>query len=78
MRTLVKALWKQWTRVAHAIGMFQARLLLTVLYHLLLPPFVLVARLSSDPLRLRRGTAPAWHARPLPSPKLDDGREQFS
>src|SRR5439155_10098199 len=27
MHSLVKALWRRWTRVAHAIGTFQARLL---------------------------------------------------
>ena len=32
MHSLVKALWRRWTRVAHAIGTFQARLLLTALY----------------------------------------------
>jgi len=78
MLTLVKALWRRWTRVAHVIGTFQARLFLTVLYLLLLPPFALVARLSADPLRLRPGMSPTWLPRPVQSPKLEDGRRQFS
>ena len=78
MLTLVKAFWRRWTRIAHTIGTFQARLLLTVLYLLLLPPFALIARLSADPLQLRPATTPAWLARPLQSPKLEDGRRQFS
>lgn len=78
MRISARILWARWTRVAHAIGTFQARLLLTVLYLLLLPPFALVARLSADPLRLRRATTPAWLPRPRQSPTLEDGRRQFS
>lgn len=78
MLTLVKALWVRWIRIAHAIGTFQARLLLTVLYALLLPPFALIARFSADPLRLRPVLPPAWLPRPRRSPTLEDGRRQFS
>lgn len=78
MHSLVKALWRRWTRIAHAIGTFQARLLLTVLYVLLLPPFALIARFSADPLRLRPATPPAWLPRPRQAPTLEDERRQFS
>ena len=78
MRTVAKTLWIRWTRIAHAIGTFQAHLLMTVMYFLLLPPFALVARLCGDPLRVRRATTPAWLPRPPQSPTLEDGRRQFS
>jgi hypothetical protein len=49
-----KRLWEGWKRVAHAIGNFQARVLLTLLYIVLVLPFGLAVRLFSDPLRIRR------------------------
>lgn len=76
MRNVAKALWARWTRVAHVIGTFQARLILTVLYVVLLPPFALISRRGSVPAR-RRG-APAWLVRAAGIPELDGGRRQFS
>jgi len=49
-----KSAWQAWKRVAHAIGNFQARILLTVFYGIIVFPFGIVARLFSDPLRIKR------------------------
>jgi len=54
---MLKRLWEAWKRLAHRIGNFQARVLLTVLYAVLVLPFGLVVRLFSDPLRIRRRPA---------------------
>lgn len=51
-RPLVR-LWEWWKPIAHRIGEFQSRVLLTVLYFVLLGPFVPVF-LAKDPLGLRR------------------------
>ena len=45
--------WVRWKRLAHVIGNFQARVLLTVFYFVIVPPFALVLRLLKDPLALR-------------------------
>jgi hypothetical protein len=50
----VKRAWKVWTRVAHEIGNFQARVLLTVIYAILVLPFGIVVRLFADPLRIKK------------------------
>ncbi len=50
----LKALWKAWTRIAHIIGNFQARVLLTILYVLLVLPFGVIVRLFADPLRIKK------------------------
>ena len=47
----VKRLWAAWKKIAHAIGNFQARILLTVIYAVLLLPFGLAVRAFSDSLR---------------------------
>ncbi len=49
-----KRLWEAWKRLAHRIGNFQARVLLTILYAVLVLPFGVVVRLLADPLRIRR------------------------
>ncbi len=51
---MLKRLWEAWKRIAHAIGNFQARVLLTLLYAVLVLPFGLAVRLFADPLRIRR------------------------
>ncbi len=52
-----KRLWEAWKRLAHRIGNFQARVLLTILYAVLVLPFGVVVRLLADPLRIRRRPA---------------------
>jgi hypothetical protein len=42
-----------WKRVAHAVGNFQARILLTVFYGIIVLPFGILARLFADPLRIK-------------------------
>ena len=51
---MLKRTQRTWKRVAHAIGNFQARVLLTVFYGIIIFPFGIVARLFSDPLRIKR------------------------
>ena len=53
----MKRVWQAWTRLAHKIGNFQARVLLTVLYGVLVLPFGLIVRLFADPLRIKKRPA---------------------
>jgi hypothetical protein len=57
-------LWQWWKRVAHRIGDFQARLLLTVCYFVVIAPFALAVRSMTDPLAIKPGTPKGWRARP--------------
>ena len=54
---MLKRLWEAWKVLAHRIGNFQARLLLTILYGILVLPFGVVVRLVADPLRIKRRPA---------------------
>jgi hypothetical protein len=45
--------WKAWTKIARSIGNFQARVLLTIFYVLLMLPFGIAVRLFGDPLRTK-------------------------
>ena len=51
---MLKRAWQAWTGIAHAIANFQARLLLTIFYAVLVLPFGIASRLFSDPLRIKR------------------------
>ena len=50
----LKRLWDAWKLLAHKIGTFQARVLLTVLYVILVLPFGICMRLFADPLRIKK------------------------
>jgi hypothetical protein len=54
MPGFLKRLWEGWKRVARVIGDFQARVILTVFYAVLVLPFGLAVRLFGDPLHIRR------------------------
>ena len=51
---MLRRLWEGWKRVSRAIGNFQARVLLTIFYVVLVAPIGLLVRLFADPLRIRR------------------------
>ena len=51
--SVVVRAWERWKVIAHAIGTFQARVLLSLFYFLIVPPFALIVKLK-DPLALRR------------------------
>jgi hypothetical protein len=72
---MVKRLWEAWKRLAHRIGNFQARLVLTVLYALLVAPFGLGVRLFSDPLHIKRRPT-KWVDHPELPASLEQARKQ--
>ena len=45
-----------WKKFGHALGNFQARILLTVIYAVLLLPFGLLVRIFSDSLHTKKRT----------------------
>ncbi len=58
-----RSLWELWKRAAKKIGDFQARVLLTLFYFVVLAPFALAVRWGSDPLALKAGAPRGWHPR---------------
>jgi hypothetical protein len=69
--------WGRWKVVAHAIGTFQARVLLSVFYFVVVPPFALIVKVK-DPLGLRRrGRVGGWIERPVADMSSESARRQF-
>lgn len=60
--TFLKRVWEGWKSLAKKIGDFNARLILSLFYFLILGPFSLLVRIS-DPLHLRKNSH-GWTKRP--------------
>lgn len=58
--TYSKRAWEKWKAIAHKIGNFQSRLLLSVFYFMIVGPVAIVFRTRSDPLHLRSGSLGGW------------------
>ncbi len=55
-----RRLWEWWKRVARIIGDFNARVILTIFYCVLLTPFALMVKLFTDPLSIKAKTEKRW------------------
>jgi len=72
LKAEVKARWKKF---AHALGNFQARILLTVIYAVLLLPFGLLVRAFSDSLHIKNRPE-KWLDHPKAPTDMDQARQQ--
>jgi len=60
-KSILRKSWEWWKRVARKIGDFQARIILTIFYFIILGPFALGLRMGSDPLAIKASTLRGWH-----------------
>ena len=75
MPVVLRRLWEGWKRVGRKIGDFQARVLLTVFYFVILAPFAVVVRFKADPLGIKRGGG--WHPVVRAGAPIERARRQF-
>ena len=70
-----RQIWAGWKKIAHRLGVWQARFLLTCLYFLVIPFFALVAGRKRLRLKWDPTAASYWEeARPLPHSLEEAGR----
>ena len=75
---MLKGIWQGWKKIAHKIGNFQARILLSIFYFIFVAPFGFGIRMFSDPLRLsakKKGSY--WLPREPVKADLNDLRRQY-
>jgi len=60
----VGRLWAWWKASGRRLGEFQARVVLTLCYFLVIPPFAGLVRWTADPLAIKPATARGWRDRP--------------
>ena len=58
--TFSRRVWERWLRIAGVIGDFQARVVLTLFYLIIVLPFAMGVRLFADPLNIKGGRKTAW------------------
>lgn len=68
---MLRRLWEWWKRTAIKIGDFNARLILTIFYFIILAPFSLLVRIM-DPMAIHRKARHAWMPRQEPKEQLLD------
>ncbi len=76
--SVLRTVWHGWKRLGRKIGDFQARVLLTIFYFVMIAPFALIVRWATDPLAVKGRTAKGWRLRPAPvGTPLERARRQF-
>ncbi len=71
----VKNLWEGWKKIVHVVGNFNARILLTVIYSILVLPFGLMVHFFSDPLHTKK-RPDKWFDHPVLPNTLEEARRQ--
>lgn len=69
--------WEGWKRVAHVIGVFNTRVIMSILYFIVVLPMGIVFRMVSDPLQLKEPKDTNWVPLPSDEHKLESARQQF-
>ncbi len=74
----LKLIWKKWLKVAHVIGNFQAQVILTVFYFVIVSPLGLASRFFGDSLDIKpkrmKSNFGKWDH---PKESLESARKQF-
>jgi len=60
-KNIFRRLWEGWKKIARKIGDFNARVILTIFYFILLCPFALLLKSFTDPLEIKKKKHIGWH-----------------
>lgn len=71
-----KRAWKAWLRLATLIGDFQARVVLSLFYFVVVLPFGMAIRFFADPLGIKGRRQSTWAPFPDRSHTLEAARRQ--
>lgn len=78
-QNVLKRAWNGWKKIARKIGDFNARVILTIFYFILLMPFALLIKIFTDPLQIKKKTPQGWHLREEKDdiPPIERAERQF-
>jgi len=62
-KSLLRRIWDGWKKIARKIGDFNARVILTIFYLILLMPFAVMVKSFTDPLEIKKNAKKGWHTR---------------
>jgi hypothetical protein len=58
--SLPRKIWEGWKKIARKIGDFNARVILTIFYLVLLMPFAILVKQFTDPLEIKKNAKTGW------------------
>ena len=59
-KSFLRKIWDGWKKIARKIGDFNARVILTIFYLILLMPFALMVKAFTDPLEIKKNAKKGW------------------
>ena len=75
---MFKKIWERWKIIARKIGDFNARLILTLFYFIIITPFAFILKTFTDPLQLKNKNHKGWQENPRPSlNSIEESYKQF-
>lgn len=74
---IIKTLWNKWKKIAHRIGVFQSRVILSVFYFTILLPVGIVFSFFKDSLNIKRPSSSNWVTKIKQADTLEEMREQY-
>ncbi|MEW6095382.1 MAG: hypothetical protein AB1567_02490 [bacterium] len=74
---MFKKIWHAWKDVAHKTGNFQARIILSIFYFIMVAPIAIGVKLFSNPLGLKRRANSYWIPKVFKKYDLKNARRQF-
>ncbi len=72
-----RRVWTRWLKIAGVIGDFQARVILSLFYVVIVLPFGLGVRVFGDPLKIRRRRETGWTDFAARAETVEEGKRQF-
>ncbi len=79
MKRILKRIWAGWKKFAHALGVFNTKVILTLLYFLVIGIAAIFAKIFGRELLDRKfsGSDSLWKSREPLLPNLEEARRQF-
>lgn len=73
----LKWLWRKWLPIAHAIGNFQAQVILSIFYVVVLLPVGVMYRFFTAPFDLKKNSRSSFGVWDHPKENLETARKQY-
>lgn len=73
----LKSAWNRWKTIAHHVGVFQSRLILTLFYFILILPIGLIFTLAKDELGLKDRKISTWRKKEKQAETVEELKEQY-
>jgi hypothetical protein len=79
MKRILRSIWSGWKKFAHALGVFNTKVILTLLYFTVIGIAAVLARIFGADLLDRRfdRAGSLWKLKPPSGPSLEEARRQF-